>query len=203
MDRPDVGSRLRIRIGTAKDQGRGQGKVAGALAYLLRGTTLVVVVAVVGAASISMAAALEVAAVVEVATIQQADRRPDQVSSAWNSAVSSLSLRSLYASCLRVAAPQCFPPSPGALLFRRRRNALAKGHLQRRGEVFLLSAPRPTTPRYGNETGGISHCVIRTASPPSRTKEGTRGKRSGRGPAQRKASPCQHYKGSWRSEAVP
>lgn len=83
VDRPDVG--LTIRTGTGKDQGRGQRTVAGALAYLLRGTTLE---EVVGAASISMAAALEAAAVV-VVTIQQADRRPDQVSSAWNSAIRS------------------------------------------------------------------------------------------------------------------
>lgn len=140
VDRPDVGSRIRIRIriGTAKDQGRGQGKVAGALAYLLRGTTLVVVVAVVGAASISMAAALEVAAVVEVATIQQADRRPDQVSSAWNSAVSSLSLRSLYASCLRVAAPQSFPALSGC-------SALSSSECSCKrlcGVFFLLSPAR-------------------------------------------------------------
>lgn len=98
VDRPDVG--LTIRTGTGKDQGRGQRTVAGALAYLLRGTTLE---EVVGAASISMAAALEAAAVV-VVTIQQADRRPDQVSSAWNSAVS----LSLPRCSVFVSRPQSF-----------------------------------------------------------------------------------------------
>ena len=93
MDRPDVGSRIRIRIriGTATGQGQGRRKACKAVgaAYLLRGTTLEKEEEEAGADSTSMAAALEVAAAaVVVVTIQQADRRPDQVSSAWNSAVS-------------------------------------------------------------------------------------------------------------------
>ena len=130
MDRPDVGSRIRIRIriGTATGQGQGRRKACKAVgaAYLLRGTTLEKEEEEAGADSTSMAAALEVAAAaVVVVTIQQADRRPDQVSSAWNSAVSlSLPRCSVFVSRPQSFRVLCLPVAAS----RRRRNALAKGY---------------------------------------------------------------------------
>jgi hypothetical protein len=114
---------------------------------------------------------------------------------------------SLSPSMLRFrVAPAVFP---GALSPRCRLASSSEMLLQnaiwQHSGVFVLSV----SDRHPTSHGRIARVRIRKRRrkkrpiPSDRTKEGRRGKRSGRGPTQRKASRRQHYKGSWRSEAVP